>query len=228
MAGRGSAGRAADLSGPTRPVPVAGWCRRHANTSLAMARAAPRPRGTQPRPRDLSGLVVREPGRRPVVTPGLRRRDVLARRGDPWGGHHREIPGNSAGHRGGWPAGRGPVRRGGLAGRRQGAGVLVTAMPRFPPCRRRYHRDDAAEPGGNPSSTGHVWITIWCRYGRDLFRIFSPPSLPTASVLVTGHGAARVSPRTSPGAAPRSGVYAQFIDESCAQPPTLVISPGLA
>ena len=26
IAGRGSAGRAADLSGPTRPVPVAGWC----------------------------------------------------------------------------------------------------------------------------------------------------------------------------------------------------------
>lgn len=82
-------------------------------------------------------------------------------------------------------------------------------MPRFR-CRRRCHRDDAAEPGGNPSSTGHVWITIWRRYGRDPFRIFSPPSLPTASVLVTGGGAARVSPRTSPGTAPRSGVCAQL------------------
>ena len=46
---------------------------------------------------------------------------------------------------------------------------------------------------GDRASTGHVWITIWRRYGRDPFRIFSPPSLPTASVLVTGGGAARVS-----------------------------------
>ena len=44
-------------------------------------------------------------------------------------------------------------------------------MPRFR-CRRRHHRGDAPEPGGNPSSTGHVWITIWRRYGRDPFRIF--------------------------------------------------------
>jgi len=57
----------------------------------------------------------------------------------------------------------------GGAGRRQGAGVLVTVMPRFQ-CRRRCHRGDAAEPGGNLSSTGHVWITIWRRYGRDPFR----------------------------------------------------------
>ena len=42
--------------------------------------------------------------------------------------------------------------------------------------RRRYHRGDAAEPGGNPSSTGHVWITIWRRYGRDPFRIFCHPA----------------------------------------------------
>ena len=117
-------------------------------------------------------------------------------------------------------------RAGGLAG----AKVPVSSSQ---PCRAfgaaaRRHRGDAAEPGGNLSSTGHVWITIWRRYERDPFRIFSPPSLPTASVLVTGGGAARVSPGTSPGTAPRSGLYAQFIDESCAQPPTLVISPGLA
>ena len=123
------------------------------------------------------------PGRRGrLARPSLR--DVLARRGDPRG-----IPGNSAGDRR-RPAGRGRIRRGGRAGRRPGAGVLVTAMPRFR-CRPR-HRGDAAEPGGNPSSTGHVWITIWRRYGRDPFRIFLPPSLPTASVLVTGGGAARV------------------------------------
>ena len=72
IAGRGSAGRAADLSGPTRPVPVAGWCRRHANRSLATATATPRPRDTQPRPRALTGLVVRAPGRRPAAAPGLR------------------------------------------------------------------------------------------------------------------------------------------------------------
>ena len=191
--------------------------------SLAMAAATPRPRDTQPpspRPYWAGGPA---PGRRPAVAPGLR--DVLARRGDPPGGHHRGVPGRSAGDR--RPAARGRIPQGGRAGRRQGAGVLVTAMPRFR-CRRRCHRDDAAEPGGNPSSTGHVWITIWRRYGRDPFRIFSPPSLPTASVLVTGGGAARVSLGTSPGTTPRSGLYAQFIDESCAQPPTLVISPGLA
>ena len=94
---------------------------------------------------------------------------------------------------------------GGRAGRSQGAGVLVTAMPRFR-CRRRCHRDDASEPGGNPSSTGHVWVTIWRRYGRDPLRIFSPPSLPTASVLVTGGGAARVS-RARPLAPHRDPAY---------------------
>jgi len=106
-----------------------------------------------------------------------------------------------------------------------GAGVLVAAMPRSR-CRRRCHRGDAAEPGGDRASTGHVWITICRRSGRDRFRIFSPPSLPTASVLVTGGGAVRVSPGHVPWHDP--GAYAQFIDESCAEPPTLVISPGLA
>jgi len=70
MAGTGSAGRAADLSGPTRPVPVAGWCGRPANTSLAVARARPpSPRYTAPPPAPLLGWWS---GRRPVVAPGLR------------------------------------------------------------------------------------------------------------------------------------------------------------
>jgi hypothetical protein len=143
--------------------------------SLAVARAAPPcPRYTAPPPRPSPGWWSGSRGRRPVVTPGLRRRDVLARRGDPRDGHHREIPGNSAGHRGGWPAGRGPVRRGGLAGRRQGAGVLVTAMPRSR-CRRATA---ATTPAGDRASTGHVGITIWRRYGCDPFRMFSQPSQP--------------------------------------------------
>ena len=72
IAGRGPAGRSADLSGPARPVPVAGWCGRPANMSLVMARATPRPRDTQPHPRALTRLVVRAPGRRPAAAPGLR------------------------------------------------------------------------------------------------------------------------------------------------------------
>ena len=62
------------------------------------------------------------------------------------------------------------------------------------------------------SSTGHVWITIWCRYGRDRL-----PDLPA------GHQAARIcagkwrtgrpgaDPGTPPGVAPPSWVLAQFI-----------------
>jgi hypothetical protein len=190
IAGRGPADRAADLSGPARPVPVAGWCGRPANMSLVMARATPRPRDTQPHPRALTRLVVRAPGRRPAAAPGLRSGMFLpaeVTRGAVITGEFR------ARRRDRRPAAHGRLRRGGRAGRRHGAGVLVTAMPRFR-CGRRHHRGDAAEPGGNPSSTGHVWITIWRRSGRDRFRIFSPTSLPTASVLVTGGGAVRVCP----------------------------------
>jgi hypothetical protein len=207
---------------PARPVPVAGRCRWHANMRLVMARATPRPRDTQPRPRALTRLVVRAPGRRPAAAPGLRSVMFLpaeVTRGAVITGEFR------ARRRDRRPAAHGRLRRGGRAGRRHGAGVLVAAMPRLR-CGRRRHRGDAAEPGGNPSSTGHVWITIWRRSGRDRFRIFSSPGLPTASVLVTGGGAVRVCPGARPLA--RSGVYAQFIDASCAQPPTLVISPGLA
>ena len=40
-------------------------------------------------------------------------------------------------------------------------------MPRFR-CRRRHDRDNAARtPACDRTSTGHVWITIWRRYGRD-------------------------------------------------------------
>ena len=136
-----------------------------------------------------------------------------------------KFPGNSAGDR--RPAGRGRIRRGGRAGRRQGAGVLVTAMPRSR-CRRRHHRDDAAEPAGDRASTGHVWITIWRRYGRDPFRIFSQPSQPNG-ICPGNRGWGR---QGLPGHVRwhRTAIrrIAQFIDESCAQPPTLVISPGLA
>src|SRR5437588_11890394 len=100
----------------------------------------------------------------------------------------------------------------------------------MPRCRRRrrYHRDDAAEPGGNPSSTGHVWITIWRRHGRDPFRIFSPPSLPTASVLVTGGGPPG-SPRARPLAPHPDPAYMHSSSPRLVHSPlTLVISPGLA
>jgi hypothetical protein len=63
MAGRGSAGRAADLPGPTRPVPVASWCRRRAKYELGHGQGrAPVPAVHSPAPATLSGLVVREPG----------------------------------------------------------------------------------------------------------------------------------------------------------------------
>jgi hypothetical protein len=175
---------------PARPVPVAGWCSRPANMSLAVARATPRPRDTQPHPRALTRLVVRAPGRRPAAAPGLRSGMFLpaeVTRGAVITGEFR------ARRRDRRPAAHGRLRRGGRAGRRHGAGVLVTAMQRF----RRRHCGDAAEPAGNPSSTGHVWITIWRRYGCDPFRIFSPPSLPTASVLAN-RGWAGVGPPGSP------------------------------
>ena len=123
---------------------------------------APSPRYTAPLPRHhwAGGPGAGTPAGR-GARPSLR--DVLARRGDLRGGHHRGIPGMAPGSP---SCGRGRIRRGGRAGRRQGAGVLVTAMPRFR-CRRRHHRGDAAEPRGNPSSTGHMWITIWRRYRRD-------------------------------------------------------------
>ena len=59
---------------------------------------------------------------------------------------------------------------------------------------------------GDRASTGHVWITIWRRYGRDPFRIFSPPSLLTASVLVTG-GGCRQGLRARPLAPHRDPAY---------------------
>ena len=94
---------------------------------------------------------------------------------------------------------------GGRAGR-QGAGVVVDAMRRFR-CRRRHYRDNAARtPACDRTSTGHVWIPIWRRYGRDLFRIFSQPSQPTASVLVTG-GWRRQSLRARPLAPHRHPAY---------------------
>ena len=150
---------------------------------------APSPRyaAPPPRPHEAGGPGAGTPAGR-GARPSLR--DVLARRGYPRGGHHREFRARRRDRR---PAAHRRLRRGGRAGRRHGAGVLVTAMPRFR-CGRRHHRGDAAEPGGNPSSTGHVWITIWRRSGRDRFRIFSPTSLPTASVLVTGGGVVRVCP----------------------------------
>ena len=152
---------------------------------------APVPAVHKPCPRAPLGWWSERRGRRPAAAPGLRSGMFLpaeVTRGAVITGEFR------ARRRDRRPAAHGRLRRGGRAGRRHGAGVLVTAMPRFR-CGRRYHRGDAAEPGGNPSSTGHVWITIWRRSGCDRFRIFSP---------------------------------AKFIDASCAQPPTLVISPGLA
>ena len=140
IAGRGSAGRAADLSGPTRPVPVAGWCRRPANMSLAVARATPRPRDTQPRPprpHEAGGPGAGTPAGR-GARPSLR--DVLARRGDPRGGHHRGIPGTAPGSpscgpratstgRAGWPAPRCRCPRHSHA--------ALSVPPALPPRRRR-------------------------------------------------------------------------------------------
>ncbi len=151
---------------------------------------APSPRyaAPPPRPHEAGGPGAGTPAGR-GARPSLR--DVLARRGDPRGGHHRGVPGTAPGSPSCGPRATSTGRVGWSA-----ATVPVSSsqpMPRFR-CGRRRHRGDAAEPGGNPSSTGHVWITIWRRSGRDRFRIFSSPGLPTASVLVTGGGAVRVCP----------------------------------
>jgi hypothetical protein len=209
MAGRRSTERSADLLGPIRPAP-AGCCRADTrNTSLAVARATP-PSLRYSHPRPLYGLMVRAPGRRPDAASGLRQRDVLAHRGDSRGSHHRGIPGNSAGDRYGRPAGRGRVRWGGRACQRQGAGVVVNAMPRLR-CPPRHDHDHAVRTlASDRGSTGHVWITIWRRRGRspgpDLLAAHPVNGIWAGN---PGAGAARVPPGTSPGTAPPSGVFAQ-------------------
>ncbi len=206
-------------SGPSRQQ---GWSSRRTNTSLAVASDTARPSGTQPPalapPHWAGGPAA---GRRPVVAPGLSERDVLA--AEVTSG--KAIIGNSRQQR--------RVSRprasstGGLAGR-QGAGVVVNAMPRFR-CRRRHGRDDTGRtPACDSASTGHVWITIWHRYGRDPFPDVLAAQPANSISPGNGGGAARVSPGMSAGTGQPSGVLAQFIDECCAQPPTLVISPGLA
>jgi hypothetical protein len=93
---------------------------------------------------------------------------------------------------------------------------------------RCHDRDDALRTlAPDRASTGHVWITIWRRHGLNPFRIFWQPIESTASGLVTGGGAARVSPGVSPGLAPPSGRIAQFSHISCGQPPAPMTSPGL-
>ncbi len=62
------------------------------------------------------------------------------------------------------------------------------------------------------SSTGHVWITIWCRYGRD--RLPDLPAGHQATRICAGKwrtGPPGADPGTAPGGAPPSWVLAQFI-----------------
>ena len=62
------------------------------------------------------------------------------------------------------------------------------------------------------SSTGHVWITIWCRYGRD--RLPDLPAGHQATRICAGKwptGRPGADPGTPPGVAPPSWVLAQFI-----------------
>ena len=62
------------------------------------------------------------------------------------------------------------------------------------------------------SSTGHVWITIWCRYGRD--RLPDLPAGHQAAGICAGKwrtGRPGADPGTPPGVAPPSWVLAQFI-----------------
>ena len=62
------------------------------------------------------------------------------------------------------------------------------------------------------SSTGHVWITIWCRYGRD--RLADLPAGHQAARICAGKwrtGRPGADPGTPPGVAPPSWVLAQFI-----------------
>ena len=62
------------------------------------------------------------------------------------------------------------------------------------------------------SSTGHVWITIWCRYRRD--RLPDLPAGHQATRICAGKwptGRPGADPGTPPGVAPPSWVLAQFI-----------------
>ena len=136
----------------------------------------PVPAVHSPGPATLSGLVIRAPGASAGRgAPGLRQRDVLARRGDSRGGHHRKFPGIAAGI---------AVPR--AAGEFDGAGGLAAAkvpVSSSQPCRAPGDGGAATVTtprtlAGDRASTGHVWITIWRRYGRDPFRTFSQPSQP--------------------------------------------------
>ena len=166
---------------------------------LAVARAMPpSPRYTSPALAPLTGLVVRA-----ELDPRPYQRGIAVLR--------------AAGEFGG---------AGGLAG----AKVPVSSSQ---PCRAFVAA--GAATAATPRSRAvtrhpqvHVWITIWRRHGRDPFRIFSPPSLPTASVLVTGGGATRVSPRTSLAPHPDPAYMHSSSTSLVHSPLTLVISPGLA
>ena len=66
--------------------------------------------------------------------------------------------------------------------------------------------------GLRPSSTGHVWITIWCRYGCD--RRPDRPAAPQVTRICAANpraGPSEGSPGMPPGIAPPSWVFAQFI-----------------
>jgi len=101
------------------------------------------------------------------------------------------MPGNSAG------IAAVPLAAGGLDGAAALAGaklpVLSSQPCRAPGAAGATTATAPPTPAGDPSSTGHVWITIWHQYGRDPIRILSQLSQPTASVLVTGGRVARVS-----------------------------------
>ena len=173
------------------------------------------PRSTAPPPRPSPGWWSGRRGRRPVVAPGLRQRDVLTRRGDPRGGHHREIPGN---RRRASPS-REP--RANSTGR--GLAAAKVPVSSSQPCRAPGDGGaaSAATPrtlAGDRASTGHMWITIWRRYGRDPFRTFSQPSQPNG--ICAGNRRRRRQGLPGHVRWRRTAIRraAQFIDESCAQP----------
>ena len=224
---RGPAGRGRRSAGPTRPEPVKGWCRRPAKHQPGRDQGqAPSPRYTAPGPRAPS-LGWWSGGGAPTGRgAGLRERDVLA--AEVTSG--KAIIGNSRQYR---RASRPRACRprasstGGLAGR-QGAGVVVNAMPRFR-CRRRHGRDDAGRtPACDRASTDHVWITIWCRHGCGRL-----PDLPAA------HQATRIcAGNRSGGRQGRSGHVSLHCvailgictvhPQACAPPHKLLTSPGSA
>jgi len=137
-------------------------------------------------------------------------KDVLASRGDPRGGHHRGIPGIAPGIA--------VLRR-----RANSTGGRAWPTPRCQ-CPRHNHAalTVPSAPGIHRSRVDNYLAPV---------RTLSLPDLlatQPANGICPGGGRQDL-PGHVPVTAPRSRrIYAQFIDGPCAQPPTLVISPGLA